>query len=150
MSFFAALAVNTLVRTTSSHPILTVTVQDYLWGYHDPLIALASAVVPTVIPFKKFGLLDRMFDDGVNVVTMNLPKAVKDLNEAKKAKEAASVGKVQEYEPLVRDYSIDVWNGSPGLHHWGYTNDKGDAAEKYDLILNTFFYQQINLKLFFQ
>lgn len=83
-----------------------------------------------MIPFKKFGLLDRMFDDGVNVVTMNLPKAVKDLNDAKAAKEAARGEKVQEYEPLVRDYSIDVWNGSPGLHHWGYTNDKGDAAEK--------------------
>lgn len=23
-------------------------------------------------------------------------------------------------EPGIRDYSIDVWNGSPGLKHWGF------------------------------
>ena len=93
-----------------------------------------------------------MFDDGLNVVTMNLPKSVKDLNDAKEAArlkkivekqnngfldtilktevQTQEMKEVQEYEPLVRDYSIDVWNGSPGLHHWGYTNDKGDAPKK--------------------
>lgn len=28
--------------------------------------------------------------------------------------------------PEVRDYSIDVWNGSPGLQYWGYNNAKHD------------------------
>lgn len=167
LSFFAALAVSTLVKTTSSDPLLQLTVKDYLWGYDDPLISLASTFVPTIIPFKKLGLLDRMFDDGVNVVTINLPERVKKLREIERLAEEAkkvNVGQntttttndtilneifsvfdnensngppeVQEatsselYNPLIRDYSIDMWNGSPGLHHWGWTNDKDDAPEK--------------------
>lgn len=62
LSFFAALAVGTLVKTTSSQPFLPLTVQDFLWGYDDTLVSLASTIVPNIIPFKKFGLLDRMFD----------------------------------------------------------------------------------------
>lgn len=164
LSFFAALAVSTLVKTTSSDPLLQLTVKDYLWGYDDPLISLASTVVPTIIPFKKLGLLDRMFDDGVNVVTINLPERVKKLREMEKlAKEAKKVTgssldktttedsalndifsvlddealvkptDIEEspemFSPLIRDYSIDMWNGSPGLHHWGWTNDKDDAPD---------------------
>lgn len=26
-------------------------------------------------------------------------------------------------EPGIRDYSLDVWNGSPGLKHWGFDDD---------------------------
>lgn len=156
LSFFAALAVSTLVKSTSSEPLLNLTVHDFLWGYDDGLIALASNVVPSIIPFKKFGLLDRMFDDGTNVVTINLPEAVERIQ-----KEAAEVGKnkvvveavtkshgplslalfgsseeeddaVQQevYKPLIRDYSIDMWNGSPGLHHWGWTPNEYTTPEE--------------------
>lgn len=159
MSFFAALAVSTLVKTTSSDPLLQLTVKDYLWGYDDPLISLASTVVPTIIPFKKLGLLDRMFDDGVNIVTINLPERVKKIREmeklsekdmkktlnekildsddsllndviSKSSKESKKDETSKTYSPLIRDYSIDMWNGSPGLHHWGWTNDKYDAPTK--------------------
>lgn len=103
-----------------------------------------------------------MFDDGVNVVTINLPERVKKLKEMEKlAKEVKKVEETstttdnsvlneifsvldddesagpvktetgpEQYSPLIRDYSIDMWNGSPGLHHWGWTNDKDDAIEK--------------------
>uniref|UniRef100_A0A336M449 CSON002530 protein n=1 Tax=Culicoides sonorensis TaxID=179676 RepID=A0A336M449_CULSO len=166
LSFFAALAVSTLVKTTSSNPLLQLTVKDYLWGYDDPLISLASTVVPTIIPFKKLGLLDRMFDDGVNIVTINLPKRVKKLRELERIAEESRTAKLVQdeetttvnsglrnifsilgdneyndgtpktihaeepkemFSPLIRDYSIDMWNGSPGLHHWGWTNNEDDA-----------------------
>ncbi|XP_063706007.1 scavenger receptor class B member 1 [Culicoides brevitarsis] len=165
LSFFAELAVSTLVKTTSSDPLLTLTAHDFLWGYDDTLISLASTVVPSVIPFTKLGLLDRMFDDGVNVVTINLPERVKKLREVERlAEEAKQMNKSKAtttdrvldemfnaldnesnermenqkeqkkeqemYSPLIRDYSIDMWNGSPGLHHWGWTNDKSEALEK--------------------
>lgn len=26
----------------------------------------------------------------------------------------------------IRDYSIDLWNGSPGLKHWGYSDTNSD------------------------
>lgn len=154
------------MKTTSSDPLLQLTVKDYLWGYDDPLISLASTFVPTIIPFKKLGLLDRMFDDGVNVVTINLPERVQKLREIERlAEEAKKVNATQTtattndtilneifdvfhdqtldgpndaqadtnpnlYSPLIRDYSIDMWNGSPGLHHWGWTNDKDSAPER--------------------
>jgi hypothetical protein len=101
----------------------------------------------------------QLFDEGHNLVTINLPKAVENLK--KKQKEEAVVEKVEEipvsapmvskrvldveydedYEetdafngiesmaqqaqpepekPGIRDFSLDVWNGSPGLKHWGF------------------------------
>lgn len=40
--------------------MLNLTVEDYLWGYDDPLVKLASNVIPSIITFKSFGLLDRV------------------------------------------------------------------------------------------
>lgn len=154
LSFFTALAVSTLVKTTSSEPLLNLTVADFLWGYDDSLITLASNVVPSVIPFKKFGLLDRMFDDGTNVVTINLPEGVKRLQEQAKMEQKIKSEESrttrgplsmalyglseddddaeshQPYKPPIRDFSIDMWNGSPGLHHWGWTPNNYTAPQE--------------------
>lgn len=124
------------MKTTSSQPFLNLTVQDYLWGYNDRLVLLASSIVPGIIPFKKFGLLDRMFDDGINIVTINLPKTNEPENTDTKKPLKSNASYVQylvssneddkedeDFYPLVRDYSIDVWNGSPGLHHWGWNQN---------------------------
>lgn len=78
-----------------------------------------------------------MFDDGNNEVTMHLPKIVQELRQAnqslsitdKPVSEALTAN--EDYKdnendtgndevPYIRDYSIDTWNGSPGLHQWGY------------------------------
>lgn len=73
--------------------------------------------------------------DGLNIVTINLPERLKKVKEQppkeviKKDKRPVSayVSMVSSeesrsseeasdeiYSPLIRDYSIDVWNGSPG------------------------------------
>lgn len=50
-----------------------------------------------------------MFDDGKNIVTINLDTSIKPSK-----------------NPLLteiernRNYGIQLWNGSPGLSHWGY------------------------------
>lgn len=31
---------------------------------------------------------------------------------------------IEEKIPEIRDYSIDLWNGSPGLEHWGFDNSE--------------------------
>lgn len=99
----------------------------------------------------------QLFDEGHNVVTMNLPKAaevakktqkpetkadeVEDIpvSSAQVSKQVLDVEYEDDYEdpfngieslaqqvppepkePGIRDYSIDVWNGSPGMKHWGY------------------------------
>lgn len=59
-SIFAAFALNTLMGTLNAKPLLNLTVHDYLWGYNDQLVKLASNFLPTVIHFEKFGLLDRV------------------------------------------------------------------------------------------
>ncbi|KAJ6637985.1 Scavenger receptor class B member 1 [Pseudolycoriella hygida] len=76
MSVFAALALSTLTATLNSQPMLNLTVEDYLWGYEDRLVKLASNVIPKIITFESFGILDRMFDEGTNAVTINLPQRV--------------------------------------------------------------------------
>lgn len=105
----------------------------------------------------------QLFDEGHNLVSMNLPKAIENLNKPKLKTDfnvvddnppqssAQIVQKVDdvEYEEDydndlfngivalshqapkedeeklsdIRDYSINLWNGSPGLKHWGYDDN---------------------------
>lgn len=60
MSIFAALALSTLTNTLNAQPLLNLTVHDFLWGYEDPLVRLAANIVPSIITFDTFGLLDRV------------------------------------------------------------------------------------------
>lgn len=60
LSFLAAIAVRTLMRQLDSKVMLKVSVHDYLWGVEDHLVHLASKIIPSVINFEKFGLLDRV------------------------------------------------------------------------------------------
>lgn len=60
MSIFAALALSTLTTTINAQPMLNLTVHDYLWGYEDTLVKFASSIVPNIITFESFGILDRV------------------------------------------------------------------------------------------
>lgn len=60
MSMFAALALSTLTKSLNAQPMLNLTVNDYLWGYEDPLVKLAANIVPTIITFESFGIMDRV------------------------------------------------------------------------------------------
>lgn len=61
-SIFAIMAVNALTKKFNSKPMLELSVHDYLWGYEDPIVHLASKVVPSVIHFERFGLMERVSD----------------------------------------------------------------------------------------
>lgn len=60
ISSFAALGLSTLAKSTSSKPILNLTVHDYLWGYEDNLVRLANRVLPNIFHFEKLGIMDRV------------------------------------------------------------------------------------------
>lgn len=60
MSIFAALALSTLTTTLNAQPMLNLTVHDYLWGYEDTLVKFAASIVPNIITFDSFGILDRV------------------------------------------------------------------------------------------
>lgn len=100
-STFAALAISALTRKFNSKPMLEMSVHEYLWGYEDNLVFLASKIIPSVINFQRFGLMERMFDEGENIVTMQLPT-----NDKHKTSKMA------------RDFSIDTWNGRKSIKYW--------------------------------
>ncbi|CAB3365605.1 Hypothetical predicted protein [Cloeon dipterum] len=70
-SFFIQIGFSTLVNYIDSKPFDQVSVKEYLWGYEDPIVRLASVAYADVVTFKQLGLLDRMFDAGLDNVTMN-------------------------------------------------------------------------------
>ncbi|XP_054726969.1 scavenger receptor class B member 1 [Anastrepha obliqua] len=128
-SFFASMAVNALTKKFNSKPMLELTVHDYLWGYEDPLVHLASKVVPNVIHFQRFGLMERMFDEGQNVVTMKLPDKLK---EAEMASDDVAV------EEADRDFSIDNWNGMTGFKNWDYHEDRNRSKTPCNTLRGTY------------
>lgn len=107
-----------LVNLMNAKPILNISVYDYLWGYEDSLVKVASGLVPNFINFQKFGLLDRMYDEGNNTVTINLRKNTDMRDEAG------------------RYLSIEKYNGSPGLLQWGYVEAEGNETQEGNTICN--------------
>lgn len=141
ISIFMAFAVRTLVRQFDAKVMLKVSVHEYLWGYEDPLVNIASKLVPSVINFQKFGLLDRMFDEGSNLVTINLPQKAgsqvlrRDANGDNEDDVATKLADFRDedygfdnFKPTARDFSIDNWNGLKGLKHWGYNEGSSNTA----------------------
>ncbi|XP_015123047.1 scavenger receptor class B member 1 [Diachasma alloeum] len=107
-----------LAHALNSKPILNMSVYEYLWGYEDSLVRLASGIVPNFINFRKFGLLDRMYDEGENVVNMNIRKSENMMEEEG------------------RYLSIETYNGSPGLAHWGYTEPEANETVPGNTVCN--------------
>jgi hypothetical protein len=64
-STFLNVGLATLARYLNSQPFLNLTAHEYLWGYDDPLVSLASTVLPNWIPFSKLGLMDRVSSNRV-------------------------------------------------------------------------------------
>ncbi|EDW16190.1 scavenger receptor class B member 1 [Drosophila mojavensis] len=74
LSMFAALGLSALAKRLNAQPMLEVTVHDYMWGYEDHLVHLASKFVPSLIDFSSFGIMEKLFREGneSNVVNMHL------------------------------------------------------------------------------
>lgn len=106
-SIFGAMTLSSLAMSLHLEPILNMTVDEYLWGYDDPLVKFGSQIIPSFINIEKFGLLDRMFDDGEDVVQMHLPNAT-----------STTTTKVSP-----RDYSIQNWDSRFGLKQWHYDEE---------------------------
>lgn len=60
MSAWASIAVAAALKPLGMSPFLNITVHDLLWGYEDPLVQVASTLLPNIIHFKKIGILDRV------------------------------------------------------------------------------------------
>lgn len=51
---------NSLVEYLDSKQLIDLSVKEFLWGYEDKLVTMASNILPTWINFSKFGILDRV------------------------------------------------------------------------------------------
>lgn len=60
LSMFAALGLSALAKRLNAQPMLEVTVHDYMWGYEDHLVHLASKFVPSLIDFSSFGIMEKV------------------------------------------------------------------------------------------
>lgn len=107
-----------LTGLLNTKPILNITVHEYLWGHEDSLISLASGIVPNFINFRKFGLLDRMYDEGNNKVRLNIKRKKDMLNEEG------------------RYLSIESFNNQHGLSQWGYREPEGNETYPENTICN--------------
>ncbi|KAG7212604.1 hypothetical protein KM043_012897 [Ampulex compressa] len=116
--FFVNYPLSQLSNVMDAKTILNISVHDYLWGYEDNLVRLASGIVPNFINFRKFGLLDRMYDEGDNMMNMNVRRKDDVLTEKG------------------RYLSIDMYNGSPGLAHWGYQEEEGNVTHPENSVCN--------------
>ncbi|XP_017848941.1 scavenger receptor class B member 1 [Drosophila busckii] len=108
LSMFAALGLSALTKRLNAQPMLEVSVHEYMWGYEDHLVHLASKFVPSLIDFSSFGIMDKLFREGneTNVFNMNLP-------EPKDAQGNRQAG-------TPRGYSINSINGEQGFSRWEY------------------------------
>lgn len=59
-SMFVNMAVSSVAHYLGSKPFVNLTIDEYLWGYDDPLVELANNVVPNWIDFPRFGILERV------------------------------------------------------------------------------------------
>lgn len=59
-SMFVNLAVASITSYLGSKAFHPLTIDEYLWGYDDPLVTLANTVIPSWINFPRFGILDRV------------------------------------------------------------------------------------------
>ncbi|XP_035729802.1 scavenger receptor class B member 1-like isoform X1 [Vespa mandarinia] len=116
--FFINYPLTQLTNMIGSKPILNITAYDYLWGYDDTLVKLATDILPSYFKFRKFGLLDRMYDEGDNIININIRKNDDMRNESG------------------RYLSIETYNGSPGLSNWGYRDEKDNKTYPENTICN--------------
>ncbi|XP_017769336.1 PREDICTED: scavenger receptor class B member 1 [Nicrophorus vespilloides] len=127
-SFFVNFVVANIATALDSQIFLELTIDEYLWGYDDKLVDLANKALPNWINFPRFGIMDRMMalDNASNVVTIKTKSDVQMRN---------SYQSESEREML---YTISEFNGSPGLHHWGFKDDDWESNSKCNTVEGVF------------
>ncbi|KAI4487171.1 hypothetical protein M0804_005320 [Polistes exclamans] len=117
--FFINYLMTQLTNMIGSEPILNITAYDYLWGYEDNLVKLAAGILPAYLQFRKLGLLDRMYDEGKNIININIRK-----NDDMRDENG-------------RYFSIQTYNGSPGLSQWGYREETKNKTYPENTLCNS-------------
>lgn len=130
---FVNLGVSAISNSVGSKQFLTMTIDEYMWGYEDKLVKLANEFIPSWIDFPRFGIMDRLMalDNADNIVTIMIDPKIK-----------PSKNEILSEEERTTPYHIQRFNGSPGLSQWGFKdtteNETSPQNCKCNLIEGTF------------
>lgn len=61
-NLLSRMAVNLLIKQTSTYPLVEQTAREFMFGYESTLVTLGNKFMPSWIAFDKLGLIDRMYD----------------------------------------------------------------------------------------
>ncbi|XP_076259725.1 scavenger receptor class B member 1-like isoform X1 [Rhynchophorus ferrugineus] len=116
-------------RTLGSKPVVNVTIDEYLWGYQDPLVQYANLLVPSWIDFNKFGIFERLMsrDNGNNVTVVKNP-----------SKYHSTTDWLLTEEERMSQYHLVRWNNLAGLKDWGYEKLSPEEETKCLLVEGAF------------
>ncbi|CAG9767860.1 unnamed protein product [Ceutorhynchus assimilis] len=95
-SMFIKLGVNMLLRSFKAQPLVKMTIYDYLWNATDPILEPAEKLAPSLVPTRNVGLLNIIYQDFSNNVTLLIGKKNGD----------------------AKFFTIDTYDGSPYLPHF--------------------------------
>ncbi|XP_045496582.1 scavenger receptor class B member 1-like isoform X1 [Colias croceus] len=62
--YWTRLAYNLMVKQLRTTSVMKVDAERFLWGYDEPLIAMAHNILPGWIDFERMGVLDRLYNSG--------------------------------------------------------------------------------------
>ncbi|ERL87022.1 hypothetical protein D910_04424, partial [Dendroctonus ponderosae] len=129
LGFFASLGFSAAARSFGAEPIINITIDEYLWGYNDPLITYAHSILPFWIDFDKFGIFATMISrDNGNTLTM-----VRD-----PSKYHSQTESLLTEEERNSEYHLVKWNNLAGLTDWGYQRLPNKSLKKCQLIEGAF------------
>lgn len=97
LGYFANAGAYYSISALGSKLFLNMTAEELLWGYEDPLVSIASRLLPGWIDFGRIGVMDRFYAQRKEEVEVELRN-------------------------ISRKYSINAWNQSPGLPEQGFTD----------------------------
>ncbi|XP_057658568.1 scavenger receptor class B member 1-like isoform X2 [Diorhabda carinulata] len=118
-NFLTSMAFSSLSLAMGSQSFVNITVDEYLWGYNDSLVAVANQFVPKWIDFDTFGIFQRLLsrDNANEVVVAVNPEKIE-----------SRYSNLLSEEERRAFFHIVKWNGLEGLPEWGY--DGSDEAIK--------------------
>ncbi|KAK4878292.1 hypothetical protein RN001_010798 [Aquatica leii] len=119
-SMLIKMAMAQITFAVDSQPLVTLSVDQYMFGYEDVLVSLANNVLPVWIDFSHFGIVDRLMALDNGSTTMNMPVNT----ELTKLRNGTLT-------------SIEKLNGLSGLVQWGY-DPESDSNSKCNTISNYF------------
>ncbi|XP_050349575.1 lysosome membrane protein 2-like [Nymphalis io] len=97
MGYFANVGAYYSISALGSKLFINITAEGLLWGYNDPIVTIASRLLPGWIDFGKIGIMDRFYAQRKEQVEVELRN-------------------------VSQRFSIKSWNNLEGLPEQGYTD----------------------------